>query len=350
MILTDVMASAAKLSSTQIESVDWRGHLGVESVLFLKPSGAAGTSSFQIPQAGLEVVVNFSAKVRADFELTFQSPIVAGNELNVQRASLQSDFGDGSLAQFRAGLFEPEWLRGGERFWPWDRYSRDFGWAFERWGYTSAADYGFEIFQRADRGGFGVAVVNGEGLRQTDTGPQKDFHVWGALDWRSESRATELLFYAIRGGYENVPSIDSAKERYSLNLRSAADEGWLGGIESLFMRDPVDSINLKVVDLADLTDRGGERVSGRIGSLVLGYRFAKIGESQWQLFARRDQVDPIVDQAGRGVTAVQTGFFYSPRAGVDWLFFVSDLDYGERHSNAVRDENTWRLSYHVRWD
>lgn len=342
---------ALAVERAQVESLAWRGQLGAESLLFLKPSGAAGTSRFQIPFAGLELSAELSGGVRAEFELTYQSPVAAGAELNPQRASLSTPVGEGGL-RFRAGLFEPAWLEGAEAFWPYDRYSRDLGWAFERWGYLRAADYGAELYHRTEGGGFGVAVVNGEGVGAVEQGPQKDFHVWGGLDWRGEDgRRTELLLAAVRGGYENVPAVDAAKERLMLSLRSAAPAGWLAGAEALFARDPADSVNGRVADAADLIDRGGERIAGRLATLSLGYRSERPeGGGRHTFVARADAVEPIAGESDRGVTSTQWMYLYSPSPGAEWLVQISNLDYGDGHSNAIRDENTWRVSYHVRWD
>lgn len=339
------------LEAAQVESVDWKGQVGAEAFLFLKPSGTAGTSRFQIPFAGLETTVNLTSGVRAEFELNYQAPVLVGEEFNAQRANLSTSVGDGGL-RFRAGLFEPAWLEGYEEFWPYDRYSRDLGWSFERWGFLSSADYGFELYQRGEHGGFGIVVVNGEGRRATEQGPQKDFHLWGGFDLRNEEgRRTEIQFTAIRGGYENVPSVDAGKERVLLNLRSAAPTGVLGAAEILFARDPADSVTGKTGDGADLIDRGGERIESRMGSLTLGYRTGRAeGSGRHSLIARTDVVEPLSGQRERGVTSTQLLYLYSPSPGADWLVQISSLDYGDAHSVATRDENTWRISYHVRWD
>lgn len=340
---------AAAPETAKVEKLEWRGQVGAESLLYLKPSGLAGTTLFQIPFAGLELRADLSGGLRAEFELNYQAPVAAGNELNPQRANLSTTVGD---LRFRAGLFEPAWLEGYEEFWPYDRYSRDLGWFFERWGYLRAADYGVELFHRTDGGGFGIALVNGEGVRASEQGPQKDFHVWGGLDWRNEEgRRTELLLTAIRGGYENVPSVDAGKERVILSARSSAPEGWRAGLEAMFTRDPVDAINAKVVDGTDLLDRGGERIAGRMGSATLGYGGARAeAGGRHNLVARMDLIEPISGEGDRGVTSTQLLYLYSPTPGAEWLVQISNLDYGDRHSNAIRDENTWRVSYHVRWD
>lgn len=335
-----------------LEESQWRGQFGLESLLYLKPSGAAGTSRFQVPYAGFEGSFRFDHDLRAEVEVGWRSPVTAGQELTIERAAITRPLGDGGI-QLRGGLFEPAWLGGAEDFWPYDRYSRDLGWAFERWGYLSAADYGFEIFKRSTEGGFGIAVVNGEGIRQNEQGPQKDFHVWAARNWNhGEVRRTELLFIAVRGGYENVPAVDAAKERAMLSLRSAGATGWLGGAEILLARDPADSVNGKIVDAVDLTDRGGERLAGRMLSLTAGYRGASGDDapSAHALILRADAVEPVAGESARALTSTQLLYLYSSVPGEEWVFQVSNLDYGSSHSNSVRDENTWRIAYHVRWN
>lgn len=350
LVLAGLTAEAARNPWTEVSDIGWRGHIGVEGLLYLKPSGVAGTSQFQIPHAGVELSTEFANGVTGDIEVSFQSPVTTGNEFNIERASLTSDWGPDCAYRFRAGLFEPAWLQGAEEFWSFDRYSKDLKWAFERWGYTSAADYGFEVFSRGPSGGFGLAVVNGEGIRRSEQGPQKDFHLWAAWDLRSETRRTEFLVTIIRGGYENIPTAAAAKERYSLAIRTAAEVGVFAGLEALQTRDPVDAINLKVAQDVDLTDLGGQRVSGQMGSMVLGYRFEPRDEKQWQAFARRDVVQPVAGEAERAVTSTQLGLVYSPAEGVNWLIHSSSLEFGKKHSNTTRDENTWRVSYHVGWN
>lgn len=339
------------LSLTRVKKTDFRGHLGAESLLYIKPSGVAGQSQFQVPHAGLESHIEFAGGEAADFEVSYRSPVAAGVEFNVERASLTTSFGLGSRVQFRAGLFEPEWLRLADRFWPWERYSRDLDWASQRWGFGAAADYGFEIFRREDSWGFGAGVVNGEGLRQVEQGPQKDFFVWLSKDWGSpEDRLSQILFQAVRGGYENLPVGEAHKERYALTLRTRAANGLVFSCEGLLAGDPVDAVSLKIADQADLTDLGGERLSSRMLSTVLGYRFAHDRGYGWEFFMRSDDVELLKSDRQRGLVSSQIGFVYSSGPGIEWLLQMSNIDYGDRHSITARDEQTWRASFHVNWD
>lgn len=324
------------------------GHVGVEGVVYGKPSGKAGQSDFAIPHAGIEFKAELPSVLVLRLAPQFQSPVASGSELSIHHAEVELAVSE--TLQFKAGLIEPTWFRGHEGQWRWRYLSQNLNWAESRWGYLPDSDYGFELNSETESRAFGLTVVNGEGRGNSERGPQKDFSLWGLWRWGFEfGRSLEVSALVLRGGYEDVPLEDSAKWRGLLQISTTAPRGWGGGFLLVGSQDPADAINAKVADQVDLTGLGGQTVKGRLTSFWLDYQFELERGRGWRALIRGDAVDPVAAELKRSVTSLQVVADYQIRPGIEWLFQFSSLAYGEEHALAVRDEQTGRVSLHVSW-
>lgn len=334
----------------KIRDVDFKGLLRTEGLLYLKPSGLAGQSRFQIPYANVEALIRTDMDVEIDLEAVYRSPVAAGqSEFSLPRLNARIPVSEHS--RLTVGLFESASLEGQLSFWPWDNAHRDLAFPGVRWGYLPLSDYGVEWVYQGEAWRTGLSVTNGEGYQVRDQGPQKDFALWYSQRWGAVGdRQTELMLRLVHGGYENVPDAQARKQRYQASLISWSESGVFGGVESIWAQDPVDAINKLIADAVDLTDLGGQRVNAQIFSLTFGYSWGWREGQRWLLFGRSDSVQPVVGETERGIESNQLALSYAPSRGQEWIFHLSSLNYGERHAQSTRDEQIWRISYNVSWD
>lgn len=340
------------LSLSTLKRWDFKGVFRTEFEVYQKPSGLAGNSEFHIPYASVEGLGEVLPSVKIDFEISYNSPITPTDEpVKVQRfAAIYRPAGAHNV-DFSFGLIEPAFSALMKEDWAYDNLTPGLFWPGARWGYWFASDYGLQMSQWEENISWGLGVVNGEGPLRRSQRAQKEAFIWA--DWKFASnfeRQNHLLIHASRGAYDNVPTTDASKDRLVISLWTRARLGFSMGAELWSLRDPADSITLKAAGGVDLTTFGGERVKGQLLSSHGSYRFGQIDAEQYEFFYRSDRVDPVLGHSELRVTADNFGFLYSPQPGVDWVFLFSDVDYGDGHSRAARDQQLWRLSFNVTWD
>lgn len=332
---------------------DWdlSGQMVMESRIYQKPSSLTGASSFSIPWMTLDA--RFVSRDGGELFLQFLgvSPAPVGqNEFQLRQASFFLPQVLGESVDLRAGLLASELSQRLRSYWPVSNVANELDFSLQRWGYQAFSDYGFELF--GNLGGdattlvWGFQMTNGEGRGKPEQGPQKDLQAWIAAEWGSDSAVLAYLMVR-RGAYENIPVPQAMKERYVLGVWAQQNRGWSGGLDLFVTSDPVDAINGQVAESVDLTVMGGQRVKGRGVSTLVRYIWSDQQDRLWQIFAKSDLLEPVMEDKDRQVMSQNFGLMFSPRVNVQWVFYHSQTWTGALHNLNTKEQQSWRLALNV---
>lgn len=329
-------------------SWDLSGQVVMESRVYQKPSSMNGTSLFQIPWMTLDA--RFVSRDGGELFLEFlgiSPPPVGQNDFVLRQASFYYPAVLGDSVDLRAGLLASELSQRLKNYWPIYRLSNDLDFALQKYNYQPYSDYGFELFGSFSQNWtWGLQVTNGEGRGVPEKGPQKDLQIFLAGEW-GEERSFLVYLQGRRGGYENIPLEQAAKERLALGLWTQNPTGISAGLEGYMTKDPADAVNGIIAEQIDLTALGGQVIQGKGASVHLRYAWEDAQERIWQFFVKSDYLRPVAGDSERDVQGNNFGILYSPRVNVQWALYSSHVFTGQLHNVNTKEQQSWRLALNV---
>lgn len=345
-----VLFSVGERAWTSVLEGEWdfSGQMVFEGRVYQKPSSQSGTSQFSIPWMTLQS--RYASRDGGELFLEFLgiTPVTApAQEFSLRQGSFFLPQILGEFTHLRAGLLASELSQKQIPFWPSYYLSRELGFSLERWGYQAFSDYGFEIFgSLSENWDWGLQLTNGEGRGQPEKGPNKDLQLWASRQW-GEAQVHLVYVSVRRGGYENIPSPVSPKERALVGYLLSSPEGLSGGLEIFAVSDPVDAINGQVAESIDLTDLGGQRVNGQGATVLLRYGFVNSAGRPWSLFLKSSHLQPVTTDRNRDVQDLNFGASYSPRESAALVLYHSQISTGSLHNTISKEQQSWRLALNV---
>jgi hypothetical protein len=320
------------------------GYLVSEARWIQKPSGQSGQNSFSIPAAGL--ALNFEDERWGEifFKGVTQSTNAGRARIQDLRASLA--LSSESFWRFEVGILqlEAEAARAVSDFArksiPEDQYS------LVRWGYLPESDVGFRFVREDFDSLISLSVVNGEGEAFSETGSNKDLHIFARKTW--DSVALEILL--ARGAFENVSAEESHHELAAVGLSYSGNSDWRAALQFFAGSDPADGVNGKVAEKINLTALGGQRLRSR------GSRFeaAYLLNPEWQIAYRNDTLLTSENERGYDFQSQRLGLLFSPRKAwkwaADWVQTgAADLQAASL-AGVIKDNQSWRFSFELAID
>lgn len=325
---------------------DFSGQLLFDWRYFQKPSSVNGSTAFQLPWLSLSAVRQFEDQSELTFEIAGATPTANQIEVFFRRVSLRLPEAVAPSTDLEVGLIESGVTEIQRKYWSLSRLATEMDFPFQRWGYLPDTDYGVQIHSLlGDNWTLGLEMTNGEGRGMPEQSAHKDLLLWMAVEWSTETDRNWLItLQAARGGYPNVSQQDAAKERAAIGLWTSRHEGPTAHLEYLWASDPADAIDGKVAEQADLTAFGGTRVYAKGYSAHLSYDWQSPDSKRWSVFWRGDRWEPVRDQGNKAIESSHWGLVYGPRRNLQWVIYSAQTRFADQHSNAVRDQQSWRVS------
>jgi hypothetical protein len=343
-----------------LENFELQGDVSMLSVISLKPSSVNQRSSFQMPEGRLGARWTFEPDAVLGGEVLYaKSRDSVDGRYNLQMETiyleLQKVMSDTHWIRF--GLIPHPWEVLTERFWGYRHLGARGPTLGFRYGYLARSDLGVITGAHLESWGtWSLMIVNGEGAGADEQGPRKDFHFTiEALpfeNYRDHQKLTVAL-QSIEGAYDNIDPEKSQKERLSLLIGFEQELGWLGSVEWMTSKDPVDGMNLLLADKVDLSAQGGLVAKGQGGSLILKYRWrappCDRRDGLYEIFMREDQWNPAVGVDGKGLRSHLLGISFFPRQRLQISLAWSEVLYDNNHATSLRDTSDLLLAARLKW-
>ena len=340
--------------------VSLTGDISILSVISQKPSSVQNRSAFQMPEGRLGANWQFDPDFSLGGELVYGKARDSVNgRYNLQLETL--------FLEARHLLFESHWLQYGLVVHPWEALEEGY-WGYRflgarapalgfRYGYLNRSDLGVVTgSQPAEYFKWSVMVVNGEGAGADEAGPKKDLHfiVEGQPfeNWRGSQKVT-LAFLWVEGAFDNVDPELAQKERFALLLGLESDSGFVGSLELMASRDPVDGINQTVADKVDLSAQGGQVARSQGASLIGKWRgkggMGRFVDKPIEAFARIDFWNPALGVSAKGLRSQLLGIGFFPRQNLQLSLAWSEVQYENNHAASVRDSADLLFAARLKW-
>ncbi len=320
--------------------------------LHQKPSSLSGVGAFQAPWLSLAFTRDFEDETELIIEALTATPSSGTTEINFRQVAVKVPNVIGRSTDLAVGLISNGFFSLQQKFWPNRRTAAEFAFPLHRYGYTPDTDYGFELQTfLSDTWTMGLQFSNGEGRGKPETGLRKDFSFWLAREWSSiDGRSWLLGLYGVRGGYEAIAIDSNNKDRSQISVASTQSEGFSGGAEYSWAWDPADALNGVAADQVNLTTFAGTRVAGIGYAGYLSYDWKSGAGTAWSIFSRADRWEPIKGDGNYAIASSQLGVGYKPRDTILWMLYNSLTSYGQLHSLAARDQQSWRITVDLKFD
>ncbi len=229
-----------------------------------------------------------------------------------------------------------------EHEWGENQFATDFDAGVRRWGLIPPSDLGLQAELATGWGVWTVQVTNGEGFPNSEIGPRKDVEVTGflAAPWQ-EAVLKAQVFHRL-GSYDNL-GVTNFKIRSGLQF-SVQKQQWNLGMIGMQFEDPIDAVNLKIAEGADLSANGGNQNRGALAEGWLRYRVHP-GPGSWRWMLRRSYLKTDATDSGKDVQSTVLGVGRGFEAGMQLHLLFSTVHFGDRHSVLARDRQRWFLAW-----
>lgn len=320
-----------------MQGLEVSGELGFAWNFWQAPSSQSNQTAFALPLLKLNADTDVSDKGHVHVEIHHGTRDANSGKPDTQLKQAYLDTAFLKFEIFKLGLVPSPWGDISSEQSDLSYLGSDFLPMPLRYGYLNPEDLGFYGIAQIGQSNwnFGFSYVNGEGNRQEEVGPGKDLLIF--IDYMAAKKSAAGQFFmslfASQGHYDGVEPTMSTKRRSGLMLGFNRGPGLGFLLEGMKTEDPVDSINLKVVDGVDLTSWGGKMATGLIQSGQIIYR----AEDAFEYFVRADSVVPIEKVKDNFLKSQIIGLSYRADAATEWVLAVHRTQYGENHSAGKRD-------------
>lgn len=334
LIATFIFNSKARALS----EVEVSGELDITGSIWTLPTGERGNSSFAVPS----LFLNFDVPLQEDNLLVLtlegseeKSSSVERFDVKVREAYLDvvSLFPD--MRGLRLGLIPDTWQQAYYELWNY-RFLGNTAWSLtEKWKYQNYSDLGVSLMSEFDQGGgeWAVSLSNGEGAREKETGPHKEFSAF--LRVYTHSPWTFTANY-VRGNYEKYGEDVGLKERIQALVVYQYDDGPVVGLEFLATKDPADAIrDYGMTDGLDVLAQTGRAVSGEGGSLFTVFKTGPLAE----VMLRYDYFNAVKGEDGKDLQTVQGALGYQVTEDIRAALVLDHTRYGGAFAAGTRDRS-----------
>jgi hypothetical protein len=340
-----IVCLGPKLSLAQPEW-DHSGEFAMHSIYYIKPSSMKNQFAFKMPEARLNLYATMDSQTHLQLGVVYAKSRNPSGELwSLQVEETFIEFGDviteGDFIQY--GLVPSSWLQLADEYWPY-RLSSQYGATLtERFSYVNRSDLGVKW------GGFlgddielELALVNGEGGRQDESGSKKELQ---SLLRGAVGSKFQWAIGGIWGNYENIDAEIAKKERLQLLINYDFYDSLSLFVEALLGQDAVDAINKTIADKVDLTTEGGKLIKSQGASAGIRYSW----QEKKEFFLKADYLNPAVGVDAKGLRQILLGFGFFPRQYLQFSIAWGDVKYENNYASYVRDGSELVFSTQLKW-
>ena len=314
-------------------SLQWSGRLTPYFSYEEKPSSRKGYTEFDFADSYLNLYVlsgeETSVRMKWDFS-DQQDHLIYGSIRPKNLAKWEMQIGQ--IANRMSPLIE----------FYWDEISLnvDSIHLSQRFGYIEKVDQGVAfLYEHNKEVGAQFSLRNGEveKTKSEQDGPGKDaeFMVY----WKSPDQLKVVAFSHSVGKYENIDANKNVKNTSHLWLGLKEPEKGSLSLSYLKMQNSVDGANQKIADMIDLTDLGGEVISGQAANLAIkihGRSLLSTLEKSEFLF-QQSYLQPVSTWKDRTLISTMLGWKYRVRHNLHGQILYSNLNYAQDYSSSKSD-------------
>ena len=225
-------------------------------------------------------------------------------------------------------------------YWDHDYISTESSHLSERFSYVEKVDQGIAfLYHHDDDMGVQFSFRNGEleNTKNEQDGPGKDAEVM--LYWKSQDQSLTAAFSHTVGKYENIDARNNVKNSSHLWFGLKDYEKGFLSLSFLKTQNSVDGAHQKIADLIDLTDLGGEVISGQAANVsikIYGQWLHSTLEKS-ELLLQQSFLQPVSDWKERTLTGTMIGWNYQIRPQLHGVLLYSHLNYAQDYSSLKSD-------------
>jgi hypothetical protein len=333
-------------SAQALSEVEFGGELDVNLALWNLPTGQRGDSAFQVPTLFLD----FNSPLKNDNLLVLR---LEGSEeqtsTTTERFAVKVREGYLDLVSIfrgmralRIGLIPQVWQEAQYESYSYRYLGREAWGITEKWNYLAPSDMGLSFMSEmpADLGEYAISFANGEGVREKEQGPHKEFSLFMRFVF-GEPWGLNLNY--VRGGYERYGEENGTKERIQA-LLSYQKENAGAGLELLFTQDPAEAFaDYNMAEGVDVSALSGSAVRGQGASLFTTFKTGPLAE----MMLRYDYLNAAAGETGKDLKTALISLSYQVDADIRMAVMTDYTWYGEEFAPGVRDQSKIALATQV---